>query len=555
MRTYLESVLKSTISFILILIAVATMLTAESNREASISVGVNFRIYPSNVSQTEVFAAVHPSNPDIMFASANTITFNPLFISEGVYVTTNGGVTWTGSDTCKGEPILLHNGDPGITIDKDGRFILVRTGDPSFFPGIFSHYSTDNGITWSFQNTIVDHDLERATVASDGFPVSNFYGRTYTTWVRFQPPYPIYFSYTDDGAVTWSSPAQINNPSKRGAGGDIDIGSDGTVYICWAGVADQSPFNEVLVGYASSTNGGATWTVNETAFAVNGIVGLLPQKQNIRVNGLPRIAVDNSGGPRHGWVYIVTTQKNLSPAGSDPDIILNRSTDGGATWSSAIRVNQDALNNGKIQYFPAIVVDDGGGVNIIYYDDRNTTSDSTGVFLSRSTDGGNTWTDFEISDHNFKPAPIGGLGVGYQGDDIDIAFTNNTLWPMWMDNSTGTYQIWTAAIDLSSVGIDRGRWHPSPYTFQLKQNYPNPFNPATTIEYRIPKSDHITVKVFDLRGKEIAVLVNEKQPAGVYRVEFDITKYSSLKTLSSGIYFYQLTASDFSETKRMLLIK
>ena len=89
--------------------------------------------------------------------------------------------------------------------------------------------------------------------------------------------------------------------------------------------------------------------------------------------------MDNTGGQRDGWIYIVTGQKDLAPAGTDPDIILNRSEDGGMTWSQGIRVNQDALNNGKTQYFPAIHIDHFGAVNILYYDDRNTSNDSAGV--------------------------------------------------------------------------------------------------------------------------------------------------------------------------------
>jgi hypothetical protein len=264
---------------------------------------------------------------------------------------------------------------------------------------------------------------------------------------------------------------------------------------------------------------------------------------------LPRIAVDNSGGERNGWIYIVTTQKGLSPAGNDPDIILNRSTDNGISWSSGIRINQDAVNNGKIQYFPAIVVDNNGGINIIYYDDRTTTSDSSGVFLSRSIDGGDTWTDIEISDHHFKPSPIGGLGQGYQGDNIDIAVSNNKLLPLWMDNSSGIYQIWTVLVDLTSVGILDEIDHTVPETFELNQNYPNPFNSSTTIEYTLRKSMYVILKVFDIQGNEIITLVKEIQPAGNYKVDFDAS------SLSSGIYYYELSTTESSQTKGMLLIK
>ena len=120
---------------------------------SALTIGDNYRLYPSTVSQSEVFIVKHPSNDNILFSSANSIIFNPLlFVSEGIYVTTNGGNSWEGSDTCTGEPIILHRGDPGISIDHTGRFILTRLS--SFTSGVFSHYSTDNGQTWSDQNTV-----------------------------------------------------------------------------------------------------------------------------------------------------------------------------------------------------------------------------------------------------------------------------------------------------------------------------------------------------------------------------------------------------------------
>jgi hypothetical protein len=282
---------------------------------------------------------------------------------------------------------------------------------------------------------------------------------------------------------------------------------------------------------------------------MNGIQGLLPEKNSIRVNGLPRIAIDNSGGPRDGWIYVVTAQKSRVPAGNDPDIILNRSTDSGQTWSAGIRVNQDALNNGKIQYFPAITVDDQGGVNVIYYDDRSTTSDSCGVFLSRSIDGGTSWQDYEISDHNFEPVPIGGLGQGYQGDNIDITVTNNTLWPVWMDNSTGIYQIWTAPVDLSSLDIASSDEINIPENLEISAVYPNPFNSTTNIEYWIIESGQVTMSIYDLNGRLVEELVNQWHPPGNHRYQFDATN------LSSGIYILRLVSGLHSTSRPLILIK
>ena len=513
-------------------------------------IGENNRIFPSSTSQSEVFITQHPYNKNILFSSANTLQLAPtFFVSEGVYVTTDRGENWFGSDTCSGANIFFHGGDPSIAIDKNGTFILSRKGAWPTFPGAYSHYSIDQGITWSSQKTITDDDLERVSIVSDTDPNSSYLGRTYAVWAKLTPPYPIRFASTNDITGNWSTVSQINNPTTRSAGGEIVLGPENQVYVCWAGVTSTSPFTEVFVGFAFSTNGGANWNVNENVFPMNGIVGILTNKQSIRVNGLPRMAVDLSNSATKGTIYIVTSQKNLLPAGSDPDIILRKSTDGGQSWSSGIRVNQDALNNGKTQFFSGISVDDFGGVNIIFYDDRNTTIDSSGIFLARSTDAGSTWNEYEISDHNFRPNAIGGLGQGYMGDNIDITSVGNKLFPVWMDNSTGNYQIWSVPIEILSVGVDKD--NQIPITFELKQNYPNPFNPSTSIDFYIPKSSYVSVKIYDITGKEIADLINDFINAGTHKINFDAANYN----LASGIYFYKLQTNDFTQTKPMMLLK
>lgn len=159
--------------------------------------GKNYRIYPSNVTQTEVFIVKSPVDENILFSSGNTLNFIPLFISEGIYVTTNGGNSWQGSDTCRGEPIAFHGGDPEIKIDKNGTFIITRLGR-SPFAGLYSHFSTDKGQTWSFQKVISTDDLERATITTDAIATSSFYGRSYAAWVRFTIPFSVWFAYSDD---------------------------------------------------------------------------------------------------------------------------------------------------------------------------------------------------------------------------------------------------------------------------------------------------------------------------------------------------------------------
>jgi hypothetical protein len=88
-----------------------------------------------------------------------------------------------------------------------------------------------------------------------------------------------------------------------------------------------------------------------------------------------------------------------------------------------------------------------------------------------------------------------------------------------------------------------------PNEFLLRQNYPNPFNPVTKISFSVPKKDFVTLKIYDILGKEITTLVNEIKTPGNYIIDFN-GQY-----LSSGVYFYKMNSGDFSDVKRMLLIK
>ena len=136
---------------------------------------------------------------------------------------------------------------------------------------------------------------------------------------------------------------------------------------------------------------------------------------------------------------------------------------------------------------------------------------------------------------------------------------------------------WTDTIYYdTAVDVEAAESLPSEYS--LSQNYPNPFNPSTTIKYSIPKKSNVTLKVFDILGSEVATLVNKEQPKGNYEVEFDaaLSATTEGRQISSGIYFYRLQVfpaesgistansglylnatrtSDYTKTKKMLLIK
>ncbi len=88
-----------------------------------------------------------------------------------------------------------------------------------------------------------------------------------------------------------------------------------------------------------------------------------------------------------------------------------------------------------------------------------------------------------------------------------------------------------------------------PLSFKLSQNYPNPFNPITKIAYALPKSGLVTLRVYDILGKEVATLVNEVKNAGNYSVDFNASNFTS------GVYFYKIETNGFSDIKKMMLIK
>jgi hypothetical protein len=88
-----------------------------------------------------------------------------------------------------------------------------------------------------------------------------------------------------------------------------------------------------------------------------------------------------------------------------------------------------------------------------------------------------------------------------------------------------------------------------PQSFKLEQNYPNPFNPSTVIDYTVGRSGHVTLKVFNLLGQEVATLVNEDRPSGSYQASLNAA------SLPSGVYVYRLSSGSFSETRKMLLLR
>jgi hypothetical protein len=117
------------------------------------------------------------------------------------------------------------------------------------------------------------------------------------------------------------------------------------------------------------------------------------------------------------------------------------------------------------------------------------------------------------------------------------------------DNGWGNPRVWTHSWITNWWLVDVENPNVTVTKFNLEQNYPNPFNPTSLIRYSIPKSGLVTLKVYDILGKEVATLVNEEKVAGSYNLKFDASK------LSSGVYMYKIESGNYTETKKMVLIK
>ena len=167
----------------------------------------------------------------------------------------------------------------------------------------------------------------------------------------------------------------------------------------------------------------------------------------------------------------------------------------------------------------------------------NVYSEAGGIYST--TDGGNNWNlDVNTLAEMFS---INTVNVG--SDSLDI----------WCVGSTGSStgfngKAYKTRIGNPPTGVNNiGNVVPEDYI--LYQNFPNPFNPVTKINYSIPKQCLVILKVIDILGKEIKTLINEVKSPGNYLVEFNGSEFSS------GVYFYKIQANDFSDVKKMILIK
>jgi predicted GH43/DUF377 family glycosyl hydrolase len=315
------------------------------------------------------------------------------------------------------------------------------------------------------------------------------------------------------------------------------IRENGQYKMWYSSYINLPPVYPYSIGYATSPDG-----IHWTKYSGNPVLG-------------PGTAAWDAGGPYSCAVMPFPGGYKMWYAGSDST--ESRHSIGYATSVDGITWRRDTVHNPVLNYgatgqwdspyvTPGNVLQLGNTYYMWYVGNRSGVGETRSTGVATSNDSGITWTKYP-NNPVLSPSPgtwysalveVG--SVLLRGDTLDMWFDG------WDNNTIGC--IGHATSYFRPVGVTE-RQLEVPQHFMLEQNYPNPFNPTTSIEYGISNTEQVTLKVYDVLGREVAVLVNEKKAPGSYEVKLNAS------ALASGVYLYRLTAERFAQTRKMIVVK
>ena len=420
-----------------------------------------------------------------------------------VLLTQSNFAQWTNPDlTLTGRQIQCFvNKDLSVLAGTDGGLVL----------------STNNGQSWTGTGGLPYPNV-RALLKVESYPFNLLAGMV-SGRVSMSTNFGNDFTGFPTDSVQLPFLANINCILERSNSSNYLVGTERGVYLLpqyyplstWIPINIGLPSVETKVRAFVEKDGEVFAGTNGGVFQMNGYDWV---QKNTGLTNLNVTALASIGG----YLYAGTSQ------GSIGGVYI--SSDNGNNWTLS-------LNDAWISSFLTL------GSNIF--------AGSVGNGIWRSTNYGNTWT--QIND---------GLGSGAY-NVLSIGADDQYLFAGTVSSS-----IWRRPLSQIVTDVNE-EINILPQQFSIEQNYPNPFNPSTKIRYSVPSAplslgegQGVRLVIYDVLGNEVATLVNEEKPAGVYEVEFDASK------LSSGIYFYKLSATGgvgspqgqaFTQTKKMQLIK
>jgi hypothetical protein len=475
--------------------------------------------------------AVDPTDPDKMvigWRQFDTIASN--FRQAGYGYTTDGGQTWTFPGVI--EPGIFRS-DPVLDSDSAGRVYynsLTLDGN-DFLCDVFR--STDGGMAWDSGVFARGGDKQWMVIDKSG-GIGD--GHIYAYWTSsFTSCFPGFFTRSTDGGDSYESCITIPGDPRWGT---LDVGPEGHLYV-----AGATGGGFVVAKSSDARNPGqsVTWDFS-TSVSLDGQIALGSGPNPQGLLGQVWVATDPSPDLSGDTVYMLCSVSRNST--SDPlDVMFARSTDGGATWSSPVRVNDDPGNN-AYQWFGTMSVSPSGRIDVIWLDTRDDPGGfDSSLYYSFSTDAGVTWAANEQLSASFDPH-LGWPQQNKMGDYFDMVSDDTGFRLAWAATFNGEQDVYFGRT-FTPVGIGEA----APQPVALLQSHPNPFDLGATVRYEVPRAAFVTLKVYNALGREVATLVANEHSAGSYRVRFDG------RDLASGVYFYRLNAGEFRDTKKTLRLK
>ena len=511
-----------------------------------ISLFITSNVYAQNV---VISTTNSPNEPSIMVDPKNPDRLIAGSNINNYYISNDGGASWTSHILSSPYGVW---GDPVIDVDTNGDFYFFHLSNPptgNWIDRIVCQKTSDFGYSW----TLGSYTGLNGTKAQDKqwSVIDRTNNNIYLTWTQFDAygstnpsdSSHILFSRSFDGGDTWSNAKRIN----KHAGDCID--EDDTVEGATPAIG---PNGEIYVAWSGpngivfnrSLNAGNTW-LNEELTIDTLTTGWAYDIPGInRANGLPIVKCDLSGGPHHGTIYVNWSDQRNGL--NDTDIFLSKSTDGGYTWSAPQRINDDVA--GSHQFFTWMDIDQTTGhLYFVFYDRRNYSPSTlqTDVYMAISQDGGQTFINKRISESPFIPND----GIFF-GDYTNIVAHGGKVHPIWTRLHQGQLSILT---DITPVSEILNTPDPEPLTNvnQIEQ-YPNPTLQTSYVSFKLHTDSKINLEIYDLQGKLLKRLVDNKTMS--YGKHIIPIHFKDLG-LSNGSYLKKLTIDGQPHVMKVFVIE